>query len=66
MHKTVGIGGRRFRHLPRRSAFGFSFRRSGDAGGGGARAQKVTAAASSESEYVALAGAVNELVSFDI
>ena len=32
MHKTVGIGGRRFRHLPRHSAFGF--RRSSDVGGG--------------------------------
>ena len=64
MHKTVGMGGRRFRHLPRYSAFGF--RRSSDAGGGGAinwfsRVQKVTAAASSESEYVALAEVVNEL-----
>ena len=63
MHKTVGMGGRRFRHLPRHSAFGL--RRSGDAGGGAiswfSRIQKVTAAASSESEYVALAEVVNEL-----
>ena len=63
MHKTVGMGGRRFRQLPRHSAFGF--RRSSDAGGGTIcwfpRVQKVTAAASSESEYVALAEVVNEL-----
>ena len=32
VHKTVGMGGRRFRYLSRHSAFGF--RRSGDAGGG--------------------------------
>ena len=64
VHETAGMGRRRFRHLPRHSAFGF--RRSGDAGEGGAislfsRVQKVTAAASSESEYVALAEIVNEL-----
>ena len=64
VHKTVGIGGRQFRHLPRHSAFGF--RRSGDAGEGGAiswssRVQTVTAAASSESEYVVLAEVVDEL-----
>ena len=64
MHKTVGIGGRRFHHLPRHSAF--DFRRSSDAGGVGviswfSMVQKVTAAASSESEYVALAEVVNEL-----
>ena len=63
MHKTVGMGGRRFRHLPRYSAFGF--RRSRDAGG--RRDELVlkdaegTAAASSESEYVVLAEVVNEL-----
>ena len=33
VHKTVRIGGRRFRHLPRHSACGS--RRSSDAGGGG-------------------------------
>ena len=33
VHKTVGMGGRRFRHLPRLSALGFRW--SGDAGGGG-------------------------------
>ena len=62
VHKTVGMGGHRFRHLPRHSAFGF--RRSGDAGGAinwFSRVQKVTAAVSSESEYVALAEVVNEL-----
>ena len=63
VHKTVGMGGRRFHHLPRHSAFGF--RRSSDAGGGAiswfSRMQKVTAAASSESEYVALAEVVNEI-----
>ena len=32
VHKTIGKGGRRFRHMPRHEAFGF--RRSGDAGGG--------------------------------
>ena len=32
VHKIFSMGGRRFRHLPRHSAFGF--RRSGDAGGG--------------------------------
>ena len=32
VHKTVGMGVRRFRHLPKHSAFGL--RRSGDAGGG--------------------------------
>ena len=31
VHKTVGMGGRRFRHLPRHSAFGF--RRNSNAGG---------------------------------
>ena len=64
VHKTVGMGGRRFRHLPRLSTLGF--RRSGDAGGGAIswfwRMQKATAATSSESEYVvALAEVVNEL-----
>ena len=64
MHKTVGMGGRRFRPLPRNLTF--DFRRSSDAGGGRAtswfsRVQKVTAAASSESEYVAMAEVVNEL-----
>ena len=64
MHKTVGMGERRFRHLPRHSTFGF--RRSGDAGGGGAisrflRVQKVTTAVSFESYYVALTEVVNEL-----
>ena len=63
-HKAVGMGGRRFRHLLRHSALGF--RRSGDAGGGVAidwfsTVQKVTAAGSSESEYVALAEVVKEL-----
>ena len=32
MHKTLGMGGRRFHQLPRHSAFGF--RRSSEAGGG--------------------------------
>ena len=32
VHKTIGMGGRRFRHLPRHSAFGVG--RSSDAGGG--------------------------------
>ena len=63
VHKTVGTAGRRFVYLPRHSAFGF--RRSHDAGGGAinwfSRVQKVTAAALSESEYVALAEGVNEL-----
>ena len=65
MHRTVDMSERRFRHLPRHSAF--SFRRSGDAGGrGGAiswfsRMRKVTSVASSESEYVALSEVVNEL-----
>ena len=63
MHKPIGMRGRRFRHSPRHSAFGF--RRSGDAGGGAislfSRVQKMTAAASSESEYVALAEYINEL-----
>ena len=63
VHKTVGMGGRRSRHLPRHSAFGF--RRSSDAERGAiswfSRVQKVTAAASSELEYVALAEVVNEL-----
>ena len=63
VHKTVGMGGRRFRHLPRHSAFGL--RRSGDAGG---RRDKLVLegaegdrGASSESEYVALAKVVKEL-----
>ena len=47
----------------RHSAFGFG--RSGDAGGGSislfSRVQKMTAAASSESEYVSLAEYINEL-----
>ena len=63
VHKTVGMSGRQFRHLPRHSAFGF--RRSDDAGGGAislfSRVQKVNTAASFESEYVALAEVVNEL-----
>ena len=61
VHKTIGVGGRRLRHLPRLSAFGF--RRSGNAGGGSissiSKVQKATAAASSKSEYVALAEVVN-------
>ena len=63
-HKTVGIGGRQFCYYPRHSPFGF--RRGSDVEGEGAiswfsRAQKVTAAALSESEYVTLAEVVNEL-----
>ena len=63
VHKIFGMGGHRFRHLPRHSAFGF--RRSSDAGAGAiswfSMIQKVAAAASSESVYVALAEVGNEL-----
>ena len=63
MHKTVGMGGCRFCHLSRHSAFGFRW--SSDAGGGEiswfSRVQKVAAAAISKSEYLALAEVVNGL-----
>ena len=63
MHKTVGMGGGRFRYFPdtRRSVSGGAVVLREGAISWLSRVQKATAVASPESEYVALVEVVNEL-----